>query len=390
MRLAPTKTAILPFARAANDTTRAPPTPPATQSTTVKSTVKITTPRKTTTTRTPSTGYGYTVCTIGRAGYDATMIPINEELCEIVIYTHIYVDLNDSTSISTTGRVSYLTFQKVARLQRGSKFMRFGVSYSPLALPVQLTANPSVNDRFLQNALEAFNASGFTVFGTMGLEKKIMDLKHEPALIKWYQALTGIQQRVPNATLFLGVRVLDDGKLLSTKKNLAKDLFQTVRDMKVSLVIFVTHNAFSMGNTSCTTVPVSSWSANAQPAGPALEQMFKFLEFGLKGEKTIEVALSSTLSFVMFEMKNAVKGPVKFGEKCVRSELLFFHEYCFEKLANEQEDVDTMTALGFVGTALFSFETPKTIEMKASVQSVLLRFGITFVVTKHKCIAVEI
>lgn len=92
--------------------------------------------------------------------------------------------------------------------------------------------------------------------------------------------------------------------------------------------------------------------------------MFKFLEFGLKGEKTIEVAMSSTLSFVGFEMEAPVRKPVQFGKECVRSELLPFHEYCFEKVANEQEDADTMTALGFDGTELFSFETPETIEKK--------------------------
>ncbi|KAH7973681.1 hypothetical protein HPB49_003895 [Dermacentor silvarum] len=59
-----------------------------------------------------STGYGYTVCTIGRTGYDATMIPTEENLCEIIIYTHVYVELNASGTISTTGDVPYRMFEK--------------------------------------------------------------------------------------------------------------------------------------------------------------------------------------------------------------------------------------------------------------------------------------
>ncbi|KAL1443540.1 hypothetical protein MTO96_030302 [Rhipicephalus appendiculatus] len=92
--------------------------------------------------------------------------------------------------------------------------------------------------------------------------------------------------------------------------------------------------------------------------------MLKFLEFGLKGEKTIEVALSSTLTFVLFEMKTVVQKPIQFGEKCLSSNPQFFYEYCFQKVPNEEVDEDSMTTVGFDGTMLFSFETPDTIEKK--------------------------
>ncbi|KAL1483458.1 hypothetical protein MTO96_033175, partial [Rhipicephalus appendiculatus] len=133
-----------------------------------------------------STGYGYTVCTIGRAGYDASMIPLSEEFCEIIIYTHVYLDFN-GTEVPTTGQFPYTMFTEVARAHKTSKFVRFGISYSPLAVPVQLTANPPFGQQFVDDAVQNWKENGFSVFGTMGLQKKIMDITHDPQLVKWYQ-----------------------------------------------------------------------------------------------------------------------------------------------------------------------------------------------------------
>ncbi|KAL1480450.1 hypothetical protein MTO96_034713 [Rhipicephalus appendiculatus] len=63
----------------------------------------------TTTTRPPSTGYGYMVCTIGRIGVEATMLPIKEELCDLIVFTHVYVDLNGSLS-PVTANFSFINF----------------------------------------------------------------------------------------------------------------------------------------------------------------------------------------------------------------------------------------------------------------------------------------
>ncbi|KAK8787930.1 hypothetical protein V5799_022294 [Amblyomma americanum] len=94
--------------------------------------------------------------------------------------------------------------------------------------------------------------------------------------------------------------------------------------------------------------------------------MFKFLEFGLKGEKQVEVALSSTLALMTYQMKKKVTSPVKFGEPCVRRHAQHFTAYCLEKLPGEQEHSDSVTAVGFDGTTLFTFETAATVEKKAS------------------------
>ncbi|KAH7952383.1 hypothetical protein HPB52_022183 [Rhipicephalus sanguineus] len=59
-----------------------------------------------------STGYGYVVCTIGVAGYDAAMFPIHEELCDFIIYTHVYFDRIATVVKSTTGYVSYDKFKE--------------------------------------------------------------------------------------------------------------------------------------------------------------------------------------------------------------------------------------------------------------------------------------
>ncbi|KAH7975971.1 hypothetical protein HPB52_006914 [Rhipicephalus sanguineus] len=121
---------------------------------------------------------------------------------------------------------------RVARAQKNNKFARFGISYSPWTLPVQFTAKPSFGQQFVAHAVKNWKGNGFTVFGTMGIQKEIMDIKHDPQLIKWYQTLAGIDTTVPNATLFIGLRLLDDGNQLATKKQLATDLFEALRDMK--------------------------------------------------------------------------------------------------------------------------------------------------------------
>lgn len=211
-----------------------------------------------------------------------------------------------------------------------------------------------------------FNITGISAFGIMGLDITIRNLKHQPRLITWYQAVAEYMENVPNGTLFLGLRLQDKGEDLAADKKLADDLFQTLRDMKINFLVLVTHNAEEKGNTSCTTIPVSSWSAKVykDATAPALEHMLKFLEYGLRSEKAIEVALSSTLAMMTFRMKAPILKPVHFGDKCESGNAQFFYAYCFKVIPNEQEHTESVTALGFEGNQLWSFETPQTVEKK--------------------------
>ncbi|KAK8771688.1 hypothetical protein V5799_025068 [Amblyomma americanum] len=92
--------------------------------------------------------------------------------------------------------------------------------------------------------------------------------------------------------------------------------------------------------------------------------MFKFLESFLAAEKSIEVALSSTLVFVAYTMKAAVTKPVMFGKPCEGARPQPFYAYCHKPAPNEQEHADSITALSFNATTLATFETPATVEKK--------------------------
>ncbi|XP_072140480.1 uncharacterized protein [Dermacentor andersoni] len=136
--------------------------------------------------------------------------------------------------------------------------------------------------------------------------------------------------------------------------------------MKVNLLVLVTHNVRDMEQSSCISEPVSSWSSKAYKNKErlALEQIFKFLVAGLRERTTMEVALSSTLVLVSFHMKKPVSKPVEFGEPCVRNYRMHMERYCVDALPNVQIDDDSLSAVGFHGDTLFSFETPESIEKK--------------------------
>ncbi|XP_037529386.2 uncharacterized protein LOC119406726 [Rhipicephalus sanguineus] len=121
-----------------------------------------------------------------------------------------------------------------------------------------------------------------------------------------------------------------------------------------------------MGSTSCISTPISSWKASAyhDPTKPALEHMLKFLEFVLKEEKELEVALSSTLVFMGYTMKKAATKPVNFGGSCLGNHPQPFYGYCLTKLPDVEEHADSMTAVALDGTVLFSFETADSVTKK--------------------------
>ncbi|KAK8761242.1 hypothetical protein V5799_027492 [Amblyomma americanum] len=98
--------------------------------------------------------------------------------------------------------------------------------------------------------------------------------------------------------------------------------------------------------------------------GGTQEHIFKFLQNGLKGERTLEVALSSTLVFMGFWLEEPVKKPVKFGTHCEANHPEQFVAYCLSQVPNERKHGASLTATGFNDTTLFSFETPHTIEAK--------------------------
>ncbi|KAL1429308.1 hypothetical protein MTO96_016356 [Rhipicephalus appendiculatus] len=92
--------------------------------------------------------------------------------------------------------------------------------------------------------------------------------------------------------------------------------------------------------------------------------MFKFLEFVLKGEKQLEVTLSSTLVFMGYVMKKAVTKPVHFRETCLANHPHPFYGYCLDKLPDVEEHADSMTALAINGSVLYSFETAASVNKK--------------------------
>ncbi|KAK8772723.1 hypothetical protein V5799_024033 [Amblyomma americanum] len=229
-----------------------------------------------------STGYGYTVCTIGHSGYSVAMFPIKEELCDYILFTHVYP--SNDTLVSASGNVSYDTFIKVATKHRGGTRTMFGLSHSPHMLSSQLAQDGdggTTARRFLLIADKVFNQTGLSAVGVMGLVRKAADFTKEMRLISWFK-----------------------------------------------------------------------------------EHVFDFLVSGLKGEQEVEVVLSSTLVFVAYQMNEPVVKPVRFGERCVRNYLQSMEAYCLQKLLNEEEDADSVTAVAFNGDTLFSFETPKTVENK--------------------------
>ncbi|XP_065308309.1 uncharacterized protein [Dermacentor albipictus] len=334
--------------------------------TTTPSTTTTTT--TTTTTRTPSTGYGYMVCTMGRNGFDIAMFPIKRELCDIVVFTHVYAGA-DATIRPVTGFLSFGKFMEAATLYNGDRHTRFGLSHSPKMLDFLLSGNADAKNRssaFKQATEKLFANASFPSIGVMGLVKKANEFTHDPKLANWYKALAASVKNLPNVTIFLGIKLKDKGHDLATKKILAEQVFRTAKDMKVTLLVLVTHNVEHMGNTTCAAVPISSWKARAYngPTKPALEHMFKFLEFVLRGEKELEVALSSTLVFMGYAMRNAVAEPVKFGEACQGNRAQPFYAYCVAKLPNEREHQDSLTAVGFNGTSLYTFETKASVEKK--------------------------
>nr|XP_054924939.1 uncharacterized protein LOC129383932 [Dermacentor andersoni] len=245
----------------------------------------------------------------------------------------------------------------------------FGLSHSPHALSSQLAQSGGGDEaakEFLSTADQLYGDAGLSAIGVMGLVRKVMDFTHEPKLVAWFQALSVFASRITNGTVFLGLRLNDKGEDLASKDKLAKDVFETVKKMKVNLLVLVTHNVRDMEQSSCISEPVSSWSSKAYKNNErlALEQIFKFLVAGLRERTTIEVTLSSTLVLVSFHMKKPVSKPVEFGEPCVRNYRMHMERYCVDALPNVQIDDDSLSAVGFHGDTLFSFETPESIEKK--------------------------
>ncbi|XP_077498022.1 uncharacterized protein LOC144108726 [Amblyomma americanum] len=348
-------------------TTSTTTTSTTTTTTTTTSTSTTTTTTTSTTTRKPSTGYGYMVCAFGHEVYLAALFPIKQELCDFIVFTHVVV--YNSTLTSETGLRAYTIFTEVATLHKDDRHTRFGLSYSPTTLSQQLSSKEdaqTLTSRFLKAAQDFATNASLSAFGTMGLERSVQDIAHDPKLVAWHKSLAHFVKTLRNGTLFLGLRLIERGADLSSKQKLATDVFQTLRDMEVKLLVLVTHNIADMGISSCASLPVSSWSAKVyqDPTKPALEHMFNFLKFALMGETKIEVALSSTCVFMAFRMKKAVSGPIKFGEGCVANYPLPFEARCIKKPPNEQEHGDSLTAVAFSGTTLYSFETAESVKKK--------------------------
>ncbi|KAK8774531.1 hypothetical protein V5799_010941 [Amblyomma americanum] len=74
-------------------------------------------------------------------------------------------------------------------------------------------------------------------------------------------------------------------------------------------------------------------------------------------------------------MLKKVTSPVKFGEPCAARYAQPFSVYCLEKPPSEQEHSDSLTAVGFNDTLLFTYETAATVDKKASAVSAHLSHG---------------
>ncbi|XP_077516771.1 uncharacterized protein LOC144127747 [Amblyomma americanum] len=156
------------------------------KATTVATTTKATT--TTTTTRTPSTGYGYLVCTTGRGGHEAAAFPVKEELCDFIVFTHVFA--YNGSIVTDTGRLSYRKFIEIATLYRADKRTRFGLSHSPRVLAAQLAQghDPGNASWHFLHALKTLPGNlSLSALGVMGLARKVNDLKHTPDLATWYK-----------------------------------------------------------------------------------------------------------------------------------------------------------------------------------------------------------
>ncbi|XP_077497957.1 uncharacterized protein LOC144108648 [Amblyomma americanum] len=340
--------------------------------------IALTTPEKrrptptttmSTTTRTPSTGYGYLVCTIGRGGHTAAMLPLKQELCDLILFTHV-VATNGSLS-SATGNVSYHTFLKAASQYKDDQHTQFGLSHSPHSLSMKLQTKESaasLASSFLKPAQKVFAEAGLSAVGVMGLVRKVEEFTHEPRLVAWFKEVASFAAKLPNVTgtLFLGLKLKDKGADLSSKPKLAKDVFRVVNKMEVKLFVLVTHSASETGESSCVSQPVSSWSSKVyeNSSSPALEPMFKFLESGLIHETELEVALSSTLALMTFNMKQPVGSTGQFGKRCTRSAAMPFDATCLPNRPSPHEHASSITAYSVHGTMLSSFETAATVDKK--------------------------
>lgn len=294
------------------------------------------------------------------------MFPIKEDLCDVFLFTHI--EMLNTTVKPTTEKVAFDTFVKVAKQQKDSARVFFGLSFSPEHLDADLKRSwdgNTMGSHYVMGVKQVFSEAGLSLLGCMGLEREVAVFTHEPKLFLVYQNLKSYVSTRPGSKLFLGLKLMDKGKDLVSKDRVAKDLFNYLRSMSVDLLVLVTHNVDDVSR-PCTSMPVSSWSADVyqDPTRPALEEVFKFLEFGLMGEKEIEVALSSTLAVMTYEMKATVARPVMFGEPCIRRYLQSFNALCLEQVPNQQEHSDSLTSLAFNGTTLFSYETAATVEKK--------------------------
>ncbi|KAL1455808.1 hypothetical protein MTO96_027747 [Rhipicephalus appendiculatus] len=130
----------------------------------------------------------------------------------------------------------------------------------------------NISTLLIKATQKLFVNATFPSLGVMGFVKTVLDFAHYPELTAWYKNLAASVTNHPNVTIFLGIKLKEKGDDLATKSNLAADLFRAAKDMRVALLVLVTHNVEAMGNNSCTTTPISSWKASVykDPTKPAL------------------------------------------------------------------------------------------------------------------------
>ncbi|XP_077497948.1 uncharacterized protein LOC144108635 [Amblyomma americanum] len=128
------------------------------------------------------------VCTFGRGGHTAEMLPIKQEICDIIVFTHVVV--SDGTIVSKAGEVSYEIFLKAATQYNNDTDTRFGLSYSPHRLRMALAAGKDAAKEasaFVKPAKKLFSGTGLSAVGVMGIEQKAKDFAHDPKLRAWFK-----------------------------------------------------------------------------------------------------------------------------------------------------------------------------------------------------------
>ncbi|CAN7986404.1 unnamed protein product, partial [Ixodes hexagonus] len=204
-----------------------------------------------------STGYGYLVCTVGTDAEFPEQYPVTRGLCDLIVYTHVVAA--GGKFASTTGRRSYETFLSVAKRYKSSKHAMFGISMSPAQLTTALASTDHGGKDFADAAEQAYNESGIGSYGTLGLPRNVSSFKFDQPLKNWYESLTAAAQGFSTTSLvFLGLKIQDEGKKISTDTSLANDLFTTLKEMKITLFVLITHNVESQSGADCAFVPISS------------------------------------------------------------------------------------------------------------------------------------